>query len=156
MYHCEIQKQNVNWYQFTIENGFETIKEEEGEEHILVVIDDEGEIQHPMETSPKLPMGGRKTRSMVLKEKELEEKDKIFTTYERRTRKRPQVQKGQIQEKEDESTSYSSGECENFIPGSRSGRRSVTRDRYIFVHEDMKDFLLGEMLSPFLCFHFAL
>jgi hypothetical protein len=83
LYHCglikmivkdELQKQNVNWQQFTIENGFETIKEEEGEEHILEVTDDEGEIQHPMATSPKPPMGGRKTRSMVLKEKELEKK----------------------------------------------------------------------------------
>jgi hypothetical protein len=111
LYHCglikmiikdELQKQNVIWQQFTIENGFETIKEEEGEEQILVVTDDEGEVQHPKATSPKPPMGRRKTRSMVLKEKELEEKDKIFTTYERRTRKRPQVQKGQIQEKDDE------------------------------------------------------
>jgi hypothetical protein len=54
--------------------GFETIKEEEGEEQILMVTDDEGEIQHPKATSPKLPLGGRKTRSMVLKEKELAEK----------------------------------------------------------------------------------
>jgi hypothetical protein len=111
LYHCglikmiikdELQKKNVIWQQFTIENGFETIKEEEGEEQILVVTDDEGEVQHPKAISPKLPMGGRKTRSMVLKEKELEEKDKKFTTYERRTRKRPQVQKGQIQEEDDE------------------------------------------------------
>jgi hypothetical protein len=51
------------------------------------VTDDEGEVQHPKATSPKPPMGRRKTRSMVLKEKELEEKDKFFTTYERRTRK---------------------------------------------------------------------
>jgi hypothetical protein len=65
-------------------------------------------------------------------------KNKIFTTYERRTRKQPQVQKGQIQEKEDESISYSLGECGNFIAGSRSGRRSVTQDRDIFVHEDMQ------------------
>jgi hypothetical protein len=90
------------WQQFTIENGFETIKEEEEEEQILVVIDDEGEVQYPKATSPKPPMGRRKTRSMVIKEKELEEKDKIFTTYERRTRKCPQVQKGQIQENNDE------------------------------------------------------
>ena len=47
-------------------------------------------------------MGRRKTRSMVIKEKELEEKDKNFTTYERRTRKPQQVQKGQIQENDDE------------------------------------------------------
>jgi hypothetical protein len=87
LYHCglikmivknELLKQNMNWQQFTIENGFETIKEEEGEEHILVVTDDEGEIQHPKATSPKLPMGGRKTRSMVLKEKELEKKIKFL------------------------------------------------------------------------------
>jgi hypothetical protein len=93
----------MNWQQFTIENGFETVKEEE-EEHILVMTDDdddEEEEQHPKATSPKLPLGGRKTRSMVLKEKELAEKEKIFTTYERRTRKRPQVQKGQIQEEDD-------------------------------------------------------
>jgi hypothetical protein len=78
LYHCglikiivknELLKQNMNWQQFTIENGFETIKEEEGEEHILVETDDEEEIQHPKATSPKLPVGGRKTRSMVLKEK---------------------------------------------------------------------------------------
>jgi hypothetical protein len=108
LYHCglikmivknELLKQNMNWQQFTIENGFETIKEEEGEEHILVETDDEEEVQHPKATSPKLPLGGRKTRSMVLKEKELAKKDKIFTTYERR--KRPQVQKGQIQEEDD-------------------------------------------------------
>jgi hypothetical protein len=74
---------------------------QEGEEHILVETDDEEEVQHPKATSPKLLMGGRKTRSMVLKEKELAKKDKIFTTYERRTRKRPQVQKGQIQEEDD-------------------------------------------------------
>jgi hypothetical protein len=100
LYHCglikmivknELLKQNMNWQQFTIENGFETVKEEE-EEHILVMTDDdddEEEEQHPKATSPKLPLRGRKTRSMVLKEKELAEKEKIFTTYERRTRKRP-------------------------------------------------------------------
>jgi hypothetical protein len=112
LYHCglikmivknELLKQNMNWQQFTIENGFETVKEEE-ERHILVMTDDdddEEEEQHPKVTSPKLPLRGRKTRSMVLKEKELAEKEKIFTTYERRIRKRPQVQKGQIQEEDD-------------------------------------------------------
>ena len=40
----ELQKQNLIWQQFTIENGFETIKEEEEEEQILVVTDDEGEV----------------------------------------------------------------------------------------------------------------
>jgi hypothetical protein len=116
LYHCglikmivknELLKQNMNWQQFTTENGFETVKEEEEEEHILVRTDDddddeddEEEEQHPKATSPKLPLG-RRTRSMVLKEKELAEKEKIFTTYERRTRKRPQVQKGQTQEEDD-------------------------------------------------------
>jgi hypothetical protein len=65
----ELQKKNVIWQQFTIENGFETIKEEEEEEQILIVTDDEGEVQHPKATSPKMPMGRRKTRSMVIKEK---------------------------------------------------------------------------------------
>ena len=133
----------MSWQQFTIKNGFETIKEEEGEEHILVVTDDEEEVQHPKATSPKLPLGGRKTRSMILKEKELAKKDKIFTTYERRTRKRPQFQKGQIKDKEDESTSYNSGKCGNLVGGSRSSRRAVTKDRDIFVHEDMQGLPLG-------------
>ena len=47
-------------------------------------------------------MGRRRTRSMVKREKEFEEKDKIFTTYERKSRKRQQVQKGQIKESDDE------------------------------------------------------
>jgi hypothetical protein len=79
---------------------------------------------------------------MVLKKK-LAEKDKIFTTYERRTRKRPQVQKGQIQDQEDESTSYSAGKCGNFIAGNRSSRRSVTQVKDVFVHEDMQGLPLG-------------
>jgi predicted ATPase len=58
----ELQKQNVIWQQFTIENGFETIKEEEREEHILVVTDDEEEVQHPKATSPKLLMGREKNK----------------------------------------------------------------------------------------------
>jgi hypothetical protein len=98
----ELQKKILTWQQFIIENGFETIKEEEEEKQILVVIDDEEEVQHPKATSSKLPMGRRKKRSMVIKEKELEESDKIFTTYERKSRKRQQVQKGQIQENDDE------------------------------------------------------
>jgi hypothetical protein len=111
LYHCgfikmiiiyELQKQNLTWQQFIIENGFETIKEEEEEEQILVVTDDEEEVQNPKATSSKPPMGRRRTRSMVIKEKEFEEKDKIFTTYERKSRKRQQVQKGQIQENDDE------------------------------------------------------
>jgi hypothetical protein len=111
LYHCgfikmiiiyELQKQNLTWQQFIIENGFETIKEEEEEEQILVVTDDEEEIQNPKATSSKPPMGRRRTRSMVKKEKEFEEKDKIFTTYERKSRKRQQVQRGQIQESDDE------------------------------------------------------
>ena len=39
---------------------------------------------------------------MVKREKEFEEKDQIFTTYERKSRKCQQVQKGQIQENDDE------------------------------------------------------
>jgi DNA repair exonuclease SbcCD ATPase subunit len=66
------------------------------------VTDDEEEIQNPKATSSKPPMGRRRTRSMVIKEKEFEEKDKIFTTYERKSRKRQQVQRGQIQESDDE------------------------------------------------------
>ena len=65
----ELQKQNLTWKQFIIENGFETIKEEEEEEQILVVTDDEEEVQNPKATSSKLPMGRRRTRSMVIKEK---------------------------------------------------------------------------------------
>jgi hypothetical protein len=38
---------------------------------------------------------------MVKMEKEFEEKDKIFTTYERKSRKHQQVQRGQIQESDD-------------------------------------------------------
>jgi hypothetical protein len=53
LYHCglikmiiknELQKQNVIWQQFTIENGFETIKEEEEEKQILVLTNDEEEV----------------------------------------------------------------------------------------------------------------
>jgi hypothetical protein len=54
------------------------VTDDEGDEQILMVTDDEGEVQHPKATSPKLPSGGRKTRSMVLKEKELAEKYKIL------------------------------------------------------------------------------
>jgi hypothetical protein len=39
-------------------------------------------------TSSKPPIGRRRTRSMVIKEKEFEEKNKIFTIYERKSRKR--------------------------------------------------------------------
>jgi hypothetical protein len=110
LYHCgfikmiiiyELQRKNLTWQQFIIENGFETIEEEE-EEQILVVTDDEEEVQNPKATSSKSPMGRRRTRNMVIKENEFEEKDKIFTTYERKSRKRQQVQKGQIQENDDE------------------------------------------------------
>ena len=110
LYHCgfikmiiiyELQKQNLTWQQFIIENGFETIKEEEEEEQILVVIDDEEEIQNPKATSSKPPMGRRRTRSMVKREKEFEEKSKIFITYERKSRKHQQVQRGKIQESDD-------------------------------------------------------
>ena len=47
-------------------------------------------------------MGRRRTRSMVKREKAFKEKDNIFTTYERKSRKRQQVQRGQIQESDDE------------------------------------------------------
>jgi len=47
-------------------------------------------------------MGRRRTRNMVKREKEFEEKDKIFTTYERKSRKRQQVQKRQIKKSDDE------------------------------------------------------
>jgi hypothetical protein len=66
------------------------------------VTDDEEEIQNPKATSSKPPIERRRTRSMVIKEKEFEEKDKIFTTYERKSRKRQQFPKGQIQENDDE------------------------------------------------------
>jgi hypothetical protein len=66
------------------------------------VTDDEEEIQTPRQQAQNKPMGRRRTRSMVKMEKEFEEKDKIFTTYERKSRKRQQVQKGQIQESDDE------------------------------------------------------
>jgi hypothetical protein len=63
---------------------------------------DEEEIQNPKATISKSPMGRRKTKSMVKREKEFEEKDKSFTTYERKSRKHKQVQRGQIQESDDE------------------------------------------------------
>jgi hypothetical protein len=98
----ELQKQNLSWQQFIIGNGFETVEEKIEEEQILIVTDDEEEMQHPKATSSKQPMGRRRTRSMVKMEKEFQEKDKIFTTYERKSRKRQQVQKGQIKESDDE------------------------------------------------------
>jgi hypothetical protein len=98
----ELQKQNLTWKQFNIRNGFEIVEEEVKEEQILVMTNDEEEIQNPKATSSKQPIGRRRTRSMVKREKEFEEKDKIFTTYESKSRKRQQVQKGQIKESDDE------------------------------------------------------
>jgi hypothetical protein len=98
----ELHKQNLTWQQFIIRNGFKIVEEEVKEEQILVVTDDEEEIQNPKATSSKQPMGRRRTRSMVKREKEFEDKDKIFTTYKRKSRKRQQVQKGQIKESDDE------------------------------------------------------
>ena len=78
----------MSWQEFIIGNGFETVEEKIEEEQILIVTDDEEEMQHPKATSSKQPMGRRRTRSMVKMEKEFQEKDKIFTTYERKSRKR--------------------------------------------------------------------
>ena len=83
----ELQKQNLTWQQFISGNRFETVEEEVKEEQTLVVTDDEEEIQNPKATSSKQRMGRRRTRSMVKMEKEFQEKDNIFTTYEKKSRK---------------------------------------------------------------------
>lgn len=50
-------------------------------------------------------MERRKTRSMIRREEELQHKDKIFYTYERRSRKHPH-QRGQITEKYDKAQQF--------------------------------------------------
>ena len=53
-------------------------------------------MQKLKETSPKNPMRMLRTRNEVKIEREFQEKDKKFTSYERKSRKHKQVQKGQI------------------------------------------------------------
>ena len=65
----ELQKHDLSWQQFVVDNGFETIQEELKEKEILMIIDNEEEMQKHKETSSKQPMGRIKTRSMVKIEK---------------------------------------------------------------------------------------
>ena len=73
--------------QFVIDNGFETIKEELKEKEIMMITNNEEDIQNSKERRSKHPMGRIRTRSMVKIEKEFQIKDKIFTTYEKKSRK---------------------------------------------------------------------
>ena len=89
--------------QFVIDNGFETIKEELKEKEIMMITDNEEDVQKSKETNSKHPMGRIRTISMVKIEKQFQIKDKIFTTYEKKSRKCQQVQKGKIADYDDES-----------------------------------------------------
>ena len=62
----------------------------------------EYDIQDSKETSSKYPKRRIITRSMVKEELQFQEKDKIFTTYERISRKHQQGQKNQAIENNDE------------------------------------------------------
>ena len=85
----------MTWQQFVILNEFEEPEEplEKGlkENEVLTIIDTEDEIQNSEETSSKQPKRRIRTRSMVKEEKEFQEKDKIFTTYERKSRKSQKI-----------------------------------------------------------------
>ena len=87
----ELQKQNLTWRQFVIHNDFEEperlLKERFKEDEVLLITYIEYEIQNSKETSSKQPKRRIRTRSMVKEELQFQENDKIFTTYERRSRK---------------------------------------------------------------------
>ena len=68
-----------------------------------MITNNDEEMQNYKEVSSKQPMGRIITRSMVKIEKEFEIKHKIITTYEKKSRKCQQVQKGQIAKYDDES-----------------------------------------------------
>ena len=72
----------------------------EGEVLMITYIEDE--IHNYKETSSKKPKRRIRTRSMVKEELQFQEKDKIFTTYERRSRKHQQGQNKQATKNDDE------------------------------------------------------
>jgi hypothetical protein len=92
----ELQKQNLSWQQFLIDNEFEAMKEEHEEEEFIPVDDEEDVEVHIImnheATSSKQPMRTRRmTWSMVKEEEEFQEKDRPFRTYTRKWRKFPRI-----------------------------------------------------------------
>ena len=86
-----------------VDKGFETIEEEIKEKEIMMITDNEEDVQNSKETSSKQPMGRIRRRTIVKIEKWFQIKDKICTTYEKKSRKCQQVQKGKIADYDDES-----------------------------------------------------
>ena len=72
------------------------------EDEILMLTYIEDEIEDPEATSSKQPQRRVRTRSMVKEDLQSQEKDKKFTTYERKSRKHKYGQKKQATEINDE------------------------------------------------------
>ena len=81
----------MTWQQFVVHNEIEEPEEplDEGlkEDEMLMITYIEYDIQDSEETSSKQPKRRIRIRSMVKEENEFQEKDKIFTTFERTPRK---------------------------------------------------------------------
>ena len=96
----------MTWKKFVVHNEFEEPKEflDEGlkEDDILTITYIEDEIHNSKAMSRKQPKIRIRTRSMVKEELQFQEKDKVFTSYERRSRQHQQVQKKQATENDDE------------------------------------------------------
>ena len=84
----------------------------------------EDEIHNSKETSSKQPKRRIRTRSMVKEELQFQEKDKIFNTYERRSRKHQQCQKKQETQNDDEvqGTMYTFNFQQEEIPTGEIGK----------------------------------
>ena len=115
LFHCglmkiiithELQKQDLTWQQFVIHNEFEEPEEllEEGlkEYEVLMITYIEDETHISKETISKNPKRRIRTGSMVKEELQFQEKDKVFNTYERRSRKHQQGQNKKAIENNDE------------------------------------------------------
>ena len=76
----------------------EALKEDE----VLMLTYIEDDIEDFEATSSKHPQRRIRTKSMVKEELQFQEKDKIFTTYERRSRKHQHGQKKKSTENSDE------------------------------------------------------
>lgn len=90
----ELQKQNFSWNHFLFNNDFEVMEENSREEEIFIISDNEEEVNIPTVKSSNQPVERIKIRSMIRREEELQQKDKIFYTYERKSRKHPRARRG--------------------------------------------------------------
>ena len=87
----------MTWQQFVVHYDSEELEEKLGErmkeDEILMLTYIEDEIEDPEATSSKQPQRRVRTRSMVKEDLQSQEKDKKFTTYERKSRKHKYEQK---------------------------------------------------------------